>query len=297
MTNIDHLLPQSSQPIFDQEQMNREMLYLMLESWLKLSYFEVISLEKFKSLVVDIEGKPPLKKISSSDRPETLNNLHCIKYAELSGVNCRAALQMAFDYIGLDARSGPDVLGLDPWNKLTGMIERKVNRDVIAQPPLSKDHLHDPIAPLAVDSIAQAWSQKAIAMRLKGVMTDTSFSVYELDNIRDCLIDLRTELGLPCVTASISGRESGLNALSRLPYAQMDPELRDDVPTAILEMMGLDDATGTLMLGTDTWSEVKECYRAGVKIKLPECNEVLELAPSPPKKGLIHQWKSFFAKH
>lgn len=260
MNDIKNLL-NASTPIFDPEDLTRQILYSRLRSWLLISYLETIGLEDIRRLVLDLSGqKVPGNR--HRDAPEQIARMHCIHYEHLTPVNRREALRVSMFYVGLHDGNGPELLGAARWREVQQLIQAKidglvVNGNVVAATPKKQEPSQEALL------VARQWSRNAVANQVIALVDAKAvFSMWEMKRVRDALNTLRLSQDLD--VHEESARDAGLEALTNVPFDEMELLFHASLPAAILDALGLSDRTGPQVFGEHVWGKIRSRYEKGM---------------------------------
>lgn len=261
MTDLDQLLTPGA-PIFDPENMTRELLFSRLTSLLARSYVDTLALEEIRALTLDLSGA---KKDDQRHRmPQKVQRLSCIDYVHLSKVNRQDALDTVMDYVGLTHQNGPELLGVTRWHEVQSLIDTKVAGQSKVT-PLFQATQEPEAETLSQEAtpVAREWSQKAVALKVLDLLEEsTCIGLYDIDRTRAAVNELRALHGMPAIGKS--ARDAGFQALGTMPLKGMDPATHDSIPAAILDALALDTRSGPQIFGDSIWAEIVARFARGM---------------------------------
>lgn len=141
--------------------MARELLVERLRAWLRMSFFNTLTLADTKALVGELSGKRPWEKRADAELPAALTRSHCLKYEALSPQNRRAVLQAALDFMGLDDATAHQVLGRHHWAEINARIDAICAEPQAIAPPAPAPILAPAgdVQAAAAHELSAVWSQ------------------------------------------------------------------------------------------------------------------------------------------
>lgn len=270
MTQLERLI-QPASPVYDPDDMTRQLLFSNLKSFFEKSYIAAFHLDDMRGLVRDFSGQNQEKRTASL--PTQLNRLSSVKYHDLSAVNCRQALKMVLNYVGLDDTSGPDLLGVSNWMQVLSWVEEKVAVSAQAE-AASVSVLRAPAVAAALPAVEEVdaplepvngdlqWSRKALANAITSLLKENHRMLAgDVERVRYSINKLREALRLEPVGQSI--HDVGFSALSSMRESNLAPDVMAQVPQSIMEALGLDAKSGPQVLGQEAWADVQAQFAKG----------------------------------
>lgn len=249
--SLDKLLP-SEMPLFDREQLLRQVLFAKVSEWLKCGKFYCHTLLEIREIVQDLAGVAKQRN-DREDVPPDLMRVDYVSFSALSQVNLRECIEAALKYTGITERTGNDLFGAEAWLDVQAQVERTWRSGTPDKPASSPYELAGGAKVQATAPWATAFVREIVATLLAGRF----FDITAFDKARTALETFSETSGIALVRPSAYDRHyAALRTQHCAHFDEMSTATIEAMPGAIMSTLGLDAANTDFLLGPGAHAEI-----------------------------------------